>query len=76
MTWARIGVIALIFAAALSLHQVNEERNQPAPKPTECEVGHVNPDGTVTITEQSAGRYGYTIYATASGTPLVMGDCN
>lgn len=69
--------VVIVALLALGYFLLKEPEPQTSSISTdECKVGHVNPDGSVTITEQSAGEYGYTIYATADGTPLVMGKCN
>ncbi len=49
------------------------EKNTPTPE-APCEVGVVNPDGSVTINETHAGTFDYTIYATSDGIK-VLGDC-
>lgn len=73
---AIIGILALFMITVVTIVAVSSTKSEAPTEPTQCEVGHVNPDGSVTITEGSAGKYGYTIYATASGVPLVLGDCN
>ena len=77
---AIIGIIALLLVTVVIIVAATATKEAPDPQISsiateDCEVGHVNPDGSISITEESAGEYGYTIYATAEGMKI-MGKCN
>ncbi len=73
----QIAIIAIIFIAALSLHQVNKERQEErtANIPTQewCEVGQVMSDGSI-VYNGSAGTTELVAFATVSGLKL-MAKC-
>ena len=71
-------ILLLLVLVSFSVFAIRETAPEPQTSSIatkECEVGQVNPDGTITITEPSAGEYGYTIYTTSDGIK-VMGKCD
>lgn len=74
-------LIAVIFAAAITLHFVNESRNQTpepenpnAPFSEDCVFYRKVVGGDMVISEPTSGRYNYEVYATSEG--IEVWKCN
>lgn len=75
-------IIAIIFFAAITLHFINDSRNNtPEPEPTKtspfsenCTFYKKVIGGDFTISEPKAGTFRYEVYATSEG--IEVWKCN
>lgn len=71
--------IATIAAACIAtflfiVTNANKRAEQELIQPELCQVGHANPDGSITLTEDTAGIYQYHVLVTATGV-IVLAPC-